>query len=319
MKFSIRRAKALAVAAVLALPLAAAVSLAPAAQAGVPVPHQPSFGRSIEPMAAYVGQVSCHAGFRSGTRALGELLTRTYPNTTFQGAYNCGTDGTQSEHYDGRAIDWMNSVHNPTQAAQAAAVIKWLLATDRYGNKFANARRLGVMYIIWNNRMWGSWDGKWEAYNNCAKTPAVGLDSACHRNHMHLSLSWPGALGRTSFWTRHVYTAQDYGPCRQADLNWAANYAVPRPKTCPRYNRVGPPAHASKAKTWVIAYSGAIMYPGQTGEPIKAVQLAFNKPVTGHLDPATVGAVNRYKKAHRLPANGVVDTAMWRMLLKTTR
>lgn len=313
------RFKALLAAVLCAVPALVAVCYAPAAQAAVPAPHQPYFGPAIEPMAAYVGQVSCQPGYRPGTLALGRFLTATYPNTTFGGAYNCGTDGTQSEHYDGRAIDWMNSVRNPTQAAQAAAVIKFLLATDRYGNKFANARRMGIMYIIWDNKMWGSWSGRWEDYNGCAKTPAVGLDSACHRNHMHLSLSWSGALGRTSFWSRKVYPAQDYGPCRASDLNWSANYAVPRTVPCRAYNRVGPPANASVAKTWVVSYSGAVMYPGMTGEPVKAVQLAFNKPVTGHLDAATVAAVNRYKKYYKLPQNGVIDTAMWRQLLRTTR
>lgn len=319
MRFSSLRTKAMLATAACVLPLLAGLSLAPAARAAVPMPHQPYFGKPIEPMAAYVGQVSCHPGYLPGTLGLGRFLTATYPNTSFGGAYNCGTDGTQSEHYDGRAIDWMNSVRNPTQAAQAAAVIKYLLATDRYGNKFANARRMGVMYLIWNNKIWGSWSGQWQDYNNCARTPSPSLDSACHRNHMHISLSWAGALGRTSFWSRRVYPAQDYGPCRQADLNWAADYAVPRTVPCPRYNRLGPPAGASKAKTWVIAYSGAVMFPGMTGEPVKAVQLAFNKPVTGHLDAATDGAVNRYKKSHGLPTNGVVDTAMWRMLLRTTR
>ena len=70
------------------------------------------------------------------------------------------------------------------------------------------------MYMIWNNMMWGAWDGKWEPYNGCFSTPAAALDTACHRDHMHFSLSWNGAIGRTSFWSRQVFAATDYGPCR---------------------------------------------------------------------------------------------------------
>ena len=46
-----------------------------------------------------------------------------------------------------------------------------------------------------------------------------------------------------------------------------------------------------------------------------AVQRAFNKPLTGRYDAVTVAAVNRVKVAHRLPVNGVVDPAIWRLLL----
>ena len=314
------RLKLLIAALLCAVPAVAAVSLAPAAQAAVPTLRQPAFAKSIEPMAAYVGQTSCEPGYRVGTWALGRLLSTTYRDTTFQGAYACGTDGSQSEHYDGRAVDWMASIRNANQHAEATAVIKFLLATDKYGNKFANARRMGVMYVIYDNKMWGSWDGQWEDYNNCAKTPSTALDSACHRNHMHISLSWSGALGRTSFWSAShaAYPVQDYGVCRPADLNWAADYKYIRLSPCPRYNVVAPPAHASMAKTWVVAYSGAVMFPGQTGQPVRAVQMAFNIPQTGRFDATTVAKVNQYRRLHRLPVNSIIDSSVWRLLLKTT-
>jgi hypothetical protein len=316
-----RPINAIAVAvAALSLTAGAVLAATPAQAITVPSLRVPTgMPRAIEPLADYVGQVSCQPAFRVGTLALGRLLVRTYPGTSFGGNYSCGTDGSQSEHYDGRAIDWMNSVRDPRQAAQAASVINFMLATDRYGNKFAMARRVGVMYIIWNNRIWGAWDGKWAPYNNCAKTPSPSLDSACHRNHMHISLSFNGAMGRTSFWSRAVFSRTDYGPCRVAGLNWAANYLGYNARGCPSFAKVGAPAHSSAVMQGLVAYSGAMMGPGFAGPPIIVVQRAFGVPVTGRLDSRTLIAVNSFKRAHKLKVNGVIDTPMWRALLAVYR
>jgi hypothetical protein len=209
----------------------------------------------------------------------------------------------------------MNSVRDKTQAAQASSVMTFLLTTDRWGNKFANARRMGIMYMIWNNRIWGAWSGKWEPYHDCAKTPSPALDGACHRNHVHFSLSWNGAIGRTSFWSRHVYAATDYGPCSPRDLNWSGDYGSFNPTRCPSYPQVSAPARSSVAMQALVRYSGATMFPGMAGGPISAVQRAFNKPITGRYDLATVGAVNRFKRAHGLPANAIIEARTWRILL----
>jgi murein L,D-transpeptidase YcbB/YkuD len=65
----------------------------------------------------------------------------------------------------------------------------------------------------------------------------------------------------------------------------------------------------------LVRYSGATMFPGMAGGPISAVQRAFNKPITGRYDLATVGAVNRFKRAHGLPANAIIEARTWRILL----
>ncbi|HEU5270125.1 MAG TPA: peptidoglycan-binding domain-containing protein [Jatrophihabitans sp.] len=311
----------LATAALCAVPLVSAVAIAtaPAAEAAsVPSLHAPYFGPRIEPMVPYVEQNSCQPGFRAGSAALARLLVRTYPNTSAGGPRGC-LAGSPSEHYDGRAVDWMNSVKNPVQAMQAASVIKFLLATDSYGNKYAMARRMGIMYMIWDNHIWGMWSGRWEDYNGCTTTPSPALDTACHRDHIHFSMSWDGALGYTSFWSRKVVTTPDYGPCRPRDLNWAADYAVFRTVPCPNYPQVAAPAGSSAVMIGLVQYSGVALFPGMTGEPVKVVQRAFNKPVTGRYDAVTVAAVNRVKIAHRLPVNGVVDPTIWRLLLAAYR
>lgn len=292
------------------------VATAPAGVAAVrSLPTPTGLPVAIEPLATYVEQISCQPGYRTGTLALARLLVTTYPNTSYGGAYACGTDGTRSEHYDGRAIDWMNSVRNRVQAAQAASVIKFLLATDRYGNKFANARRMGIMYIIWNNKMWGSWNGVWSDYHNCAKTPSTALDSACHRNHMHFSLSWNGAKGRTSFWSKHAFAATDYGPCRSREFNWSANYTTFNRQGCPYYPRVTAPAKSSTVMKSLVSFSGASIYRGMAGKPVTAVQQALRVPVTGRYDNTTVAAVLRFKRAHGMAPTSPIGYGTWRMLL----
>lgn len=296
------------------------VATAPAGSAAIVVPSLKAPAgllSPIEPLADYVEQISCQPGYRAGTLALGRLLVKTYPNTSFGGPRDCTAD--RSEHYDSRAVDWMNSVRNPVQGAQAHSVVGFLLATDRWGNKMANARRMGLMYMIWNNKIWGAWSGKWEEYHNCFSTPQPAYDTACHRDHMHFSLSWNGALGRTSFWSRHVFAATDYGPCRPQDLNWSGDYGSFNPNRCPSYRRVSAPAGSSAAMQNLVKFSGATMFPGMRGGPISAVQQAFNKPVTGRYDQATVDAVNRFKKARGLPVNGVIEARTWRALLAAYR
>ena len=93
-------------------------------------------------------------------------------------------------------------MRNARQYAAAKAAIAWLLATDSHGNTFAMARRLGVMYIIYNNRMWGAWAGGGRSTTTAQAPAARGNDNACHRTHMHISLTWDGASGPTTFWTK---------------------------------------------------------------------------------------------------------------------
>jgi hypothetical protein len=211
-----------------------ALLVAGATSASARTPHPPrTFSATIEDMTAYVGQTSCDPTVKHGTQELGDLLARTYGGTSWQSTYACGTDGSQSEHYEGRAIDWMVSARDKTTLAQARAFYRWLLAPDAYGNRYAMARRVGVMYIIFNNQMWGSWDGKWEPYNNCLtkRMAPRANDNACHRTHMHISLSWNGARGKTTFWTGRVYRT-DYGPCIRKGHKYAPKWTKPNYTGC---------------------------------------------------------------------------------------
>lgn len=289
-----------------------------ASPAMAPAAVPPGLPTAIEPLASYVEQVSCDPRARPGTVALARLLVATYRQGSWASTYACGTDGGHSEHYDGRAIDWMVDIHDRAQYAAARSAIAWLTATDRHGNADAMARRLGVMYVIYNSRMWGSWDGRWSEYNNCLRTLQRSYDNACHRTHMHISLGWSGAMGRTSYWSKQV-AGTDYGPCRAADLNWAGRYRQARSTPCPDYPLVRSPSRASGVKQALVTWSGAGLGRGWRGPAVSAVQAAFHQPQTGLYDSALVAAVKAFQTRHHLTALGSLSGSTWRALLAATR
>lgn len=301
--------------AALAIPLGAATAAAaltaraPAVPVGLP--------SGIERLTGYVPANSCHPTAKPGTTKLGQLLTTTYPGTRYGIDRICGVDPLPtSEHYDGRAVDWMNSIRDPQQAAQAKAVITWLFATDKAGNTYANARRLGVMYVIWNNKIWGAYSPGWRPYSSCASHPERSYDSTCHRNHMHVSLSWEGAMARTSFWSKRV-AAPDFGPCRPADLNWAATYTEANPVRCPRYATVKPPVGASATLKTLTTYSGMVLRTGSKGPVVTAVQRVVGTTADGTYSTRTKAAMQAWQTRNQITASGGVNATTWRALLKS--
>jgi hypothetical protein len=157
----------------------------------------------LDNAALYEAQTICDPTPRPGATALRDLLLATYGPATVYIPRTCSS-GT-SEHFDGRAVDWMRSARVPTEKEMADAFVAWLLAPAADGTPHEMARRLGIMYIIWDSRMIRMYDpGRgWTEYNRCLD-PArsgEGLDTTCHRNHVHLSMSWDGAAGITSWWT----------------------------------------------------------------------------------------------------------------------
>ncbi|MCU0262160.1 MAG: fibronectin type III domain-containing protein [Candidatus Nanopelagicales bacterium] len=167
----------------------------------------------LDNAAFYEAQSICDPAPRPGTTALKDLLLTTYGPATIYIPRAC-TSST-SEHFDGRALDWMRSVRVPAEKEMADAFVAWLLAPAADGTPHEMARRLGIMYIIWDSRMIRMYDpGRgWTEYKDCLDSArsGAGLDNTCHRNHVHLSLSWDGAAGITSWWTGVAQT-QPYCP-----------------------------------------------------------------------------------------------------------
>jgi hypothetical protein len=167
-------------------------------------PATPSFGPVIEDYAPYQGQKRCRPKPKPGVVAFEELLLEAYPDSTWFGISRPCKVGGQSEHKEGRALDWARAASDPVQRAEGKEVLSWLLATDAYGNRHAMIRRLGIMYVVWNRRIWSTWERGWEVYciqrGPRCKDPDSKAALVPHTDHVHFSFGWPGARMLTSFW-----------------------------------------------------------------------------------------------------------------------
>ena len=182
--------------------LIASALLAAGAGPATAAPASPSFGPVMDPAGSYEGQSKCSPDAKPGVVAFQRMVLAEYPGT---GAGGIGRDcsyGGQSEHKEGRAWDWGVSAANAEHRAAVSDLLAWMFATDRYGNEHALARRLGVMYVIWNKRIWFPFGG-WQTYCEMKKRVCVGDDGGArspHTDHVHFSFTWAGALKQTSFW-----------------------------------------------------------------------------------------------------------------------
>ena len=292
----------------------------PAAAGGAPPPPVPAtptgLPTDIEGLSPYVPPTGCDLRNRVGTVRLAQLLQKTY-GATYGLTRSCTSATTpSSEHYDGRAVDSFFNVRNTTERAEAAALLAWLFAKDKAGNPYANARRLGVMYVIWNDKMWSSYRPSegWRPYSSCASTPASSYDTACHRNHIHFSLSWEGANGRTSFWSKQVAPI-DWGPCRPSDLNWSMGQAPPNATRCPSYPVVKAPAGAGALLKEMVPRSGIVLRPGMSGPAVKTLQKVIGVSATGNFLSTTTARLKAWQSAHHLPATGITWPQTWRAML----
>ena len=156
----------------------------------------------IEDYASYEPQTVCRDRALPGTTAFAGWVDRSFAGGTARATLRACTTGGRSEHKDGRAIDWTMSATSERDRATVRAFLGRLRATDAEGNTDALARRTGVMYVIWSDRMYAAWD-EFE--------PEPYLSSACrslstcsrtlrHRDHVHVSLSRDGGWGRTSWY-----------------------------------------------------------------------------------------------------------------------
>jgi hypothetical protein len=296
----------LSVAAIAAVALAAGllVALPAPAHAAVPVPAAPAgLPAAIEANPPYQPAVSCDYTVKPGLAKFEALVEKTYPGTGSSGILNtCAAEGTVSEHTEGRAWDWTVSVTNPATHADADALRAWLTA-----NEGANARRLGIMYIIWNAQIWGAYspDAGWKPY------ACTGV-TACHKDHMHFSFTWNGAWGRTSWWTGKVYPT-DYGPCVAPGRTFAPPASqTPNLTRCPGGNLAAtdPLVVGMKQNVHTVLRQGA------TGAAVALVQSVLGGlAVDGRFGTSTTDLLTSFQIRHGLGDHGVVDAATWNALI----
>ncbi|WP_332663055.1 peptidoglycan-binding domain-containing protein [Aeromicrobium sp.] len=282
-RFMLAFASFAALSALLTSPAAASPPVPfPSSPKGLPAPVTLPSG--VDPVSPYLPQVSCSPVNMPGVVKLRALVLKTYGEGGAGGISRGCTEGV-SEHSEGRAWDWMVDVSDTSERTAAANFLAWVTA-----NNGRNARRLGIMYIIYNKKIWGVYRAS-EGWRT----------SSGHTDHVHISFSWNGARGNTSFWTGKVGTI-DLGPCIRFTGTYGALTSTPRTGACPQTKSL-----LKKTSLGNRAY-------GRTGDTVAKAQGLLGITKTARFDAATWTAVKAYQKAHDIPYTGALDQPTWASL-----
>jgi hypothetical protein len=168
------------------------------------VPAHAQYVMPVESYPSYQPQKKCARKAKPGTVALGQWLVAR--GGAFGGTLRSCSSGGTSEHKDGRAFDWMLDARDADDRAIADAFLIEAFADDELGDTDALARRMGIMYVIWNDRMYAAWDGfepKRYLSSGCSKRRTCS-QTLRHRDHVHISLSKRGARGLTSWYVERA-------------------------------------------------------------------------------------------------------------------
>jgi hypothetical protein len=156
----------------------------------------------IEGFPSYTPQTTCSPKAKPGTLMLEQHLLRRYKGSGSLGiSRTCNASGV-SEHKEGRAFDWALDVKSKRDRRYARSFLHRILATDKAGHHKALARRMGIMYVIWDDHIWSaSKNYRKRRYLHPACQRLRGCPKTLrHRNHMHISLTWRGARAKTSWY-----------------------------------------------------------------------------------------------------------------------
>ena len=257
----------------------------------VPFPKYPKGIKSpvtlpaeLDPPSSYQPQVSCNPVNMVGPMKLRTLVLATYKTGRVGNISRGCTEGI-SEHAEGRAWDWMLNDSNAKEKAVAGDFLAWVTA-----NHGKNARRLGIMYVIHNKKIWSIYRES-EGWR-----PNTG-----HTDHIHISFSWNGARANTSFWTGKVQPV-DYGRCSVFAGQPAVLTGAPRLTPCPK-----PAALVKKSANATRMY-------GSRTSTVSTAQGLLRITKTGLFDARTWSAVKTYQSKHDLPRTGELDNPTWSSL-----
>ena len=161
----------------------------------------------LEPYAGYQPQTTCRRHPKPGVLLLADWLVAR------GGGYGAITrpcaGSSTSEHKESRAFDWVLDATSETDQALAAALLDELLAPDDTGEPSALARRMGIMYVIWDDQMYASYDGfaARRYLSSGCRNRRTCSPTLRHRDHLHISLTRQGARGLTSWYAAQTALA----------------------------------------------------------------------------------------------------------------
>jgi peptidoglycan hydrolase-like protein with peptidoglycan-binding domain len=260
-------------ASVIVLPLVAGT--AEAAATPYPKPSQP-LPSALDVVTPYQKGTRCLTETQPGVLAFAKLLNATY------GTHRYGTLRTcAAEHGEGRALDWMLDAKDPEQLALGNALTRWLSAEDSAGRPGANARRLGINYIIWNRQQWFAWDPdmSWKPY----------YGSSPHTDHIHFSFTWDGSYKRTSWWTGRALTSYISGPLS----------STPEAPATPTATSSGYP----------------YLSQGSSGSDVVTLQKVIGAEPDGRFGPLTAAALGTWQSKNGVKATKAADDATWAAMI----
>lgn len=161
----------------------------------------PSRSLPLEDYAPYQPATRCAPAAKPGTVVLARWTVRRYGGRFGSISRACG--GSRSEHQEGRAFDWSVDVRRPADRARVARLMRDLFAADAAGEPDALARRMGIMYLIWDDQIWSAGDGFEPRPYRSSSCPSLRRCSRTlrHLDHVHISLTRGAAVGHTSWFS----------------------------------------------------------------------------------------------------------------------
>ncbi|GAB3113928.1 hypothetical protein GCM10027055_19170 [Janibacter alkaliphilus] len=257
----------------LALPLGA--SIATARQGAVPAPPTNSnLPSGLDVASPYLPQTVCDPDAKPGVTAFARLMANHYSEYSYGISRACNYGLT--EHSEGRALDWMLNAYDSHEREVADSVLAWLMAPDSQGRPAAMARRFGIMYIIWNRKIWSTYNmsAGWRPYSGVSP----------HTDHIHFSFSWDGAMQRTSWWTGKPWTSVTRTPG-------------------------GTPGNVVDSSSYPTLRQGA------SGSDVALAQKVIGVSADGEFGPATFTALKTWQRKNDVKVTGVLDKATWNKMV----
>ena len=173
----------------------------------------------VDPYSNAAPSVCSNGYVYPGVYAFRDILASSYGARTASLARSCPATMTtySSYHARGLALDWRLSAYNGTEAAYAQQILNWLFQPNSEGDNHVRLRRLGIIEVIWNDRMWTRFDREatsniqtWRVYDYSGCVAGGGNPDTCaHRDHIHFSFSLEGGNMQRSWWFTEMTPYRD--------------------------------------------------------------------------------------------------------------
>ena len=166
---------------------------------GTVVVLAPPARADLEDFASYQPESRCSPRPKPGAVYLSTWLVKHYGGS--RGRIGASCTPSVSEHQEGRAVDWTNDATTKAARKRVAAFMDDVFGPDHRDRPAALARRMGIMYVIWDDHIYSAWDGFEPRKYLSSSCPKIKKCSKTlrHRDHVHVSLSRSAARGRTSW------------------------------------------------------------------------------------------------------------------------